>query len=107
MTHDDDPDDTAFDAALSAALKEDIPVETPMLARAVLTRLAEEERLEPMRPSGWGTVALDHPERLALGYGVLLLLAAGLGYALMPFLGGEDALALLALGEAIGLSGGF
>ncbi|MCR8550252.1 hypothetical protein M4578_20720 [Salipiger sp. P9] len=104
MTQDDAFDDTAFDKALSAALKEEMPVETPPLARAVLTRLAEEEA-HPQRAEPLAEV-LSHPGPVAAGYGLLLLGAVALGYAALPLLGGEEMVFASALAELLGFAGG-
>ncbi|MGR3378825.1 hypothetical protein [Salipiger abyssi] len=100
----DDDKDRAFDAALAAALKDEMPVETPMLARAVLSRLAEEET-GPHRAEGLAEV-LSHPGPVAAGYGLLLLGAAVLGYAALPALGGDDLVFASAIAQLLGFPGG-
>lgn len=91
-----------FDARLREALAEE-PVETAELSRAVLTRLATPRQGPIAR--GAEVLALPGP---ALGaFGGLLLLTMGLGYALLPAMGGESWVALGVLGDLTGLMGGF
>lgn len=99
----DDDTDRAFDAALAAALEDEMPVEAPMLARAVLSRLAEEEA-QPQRAERPAEV-LSHPGPIAAGYGLLLLAAALLGYAALPALGGEDMVFVSAIAQLLGFTG--
>lgn len=101
MTDKDRTGDPAFDAMLSDTLGEQ-PVEVSMLTRSVLTRIAQEEG----RPgSGFGAEVLARPAPLVSAYALLLLGAAGLGYAALPALGGDEAALLLSLGDWFAMGG--
>ncbi len=92
--------DAAFDRDL-AALIGAADTDTAMLSRAVLSRLAE-------RPeSGFAHLAevLAAPAPLAAGVSAGFVLIAGLGYAVLPAVGGDEILALLTLRDLLGLGG--
>lgn len=96
-------DDDAFDRELAALLAQQTPAESAPLSRAVLSRLAA----PPPGPlARWGAEVLAHPGALASGYGAMLAMMAALGYAALPRIGGEDLLALIALGDLLPLLGG-
>ncbi len=95
-------EDDAFDAALRAALDEE-PVETAELSRAVLTRIAA----PPKGPIARGAEVLALPGPAVGAFGGLMLLTTGLGYMLLPAMGGESWAALGLFGDLIGLGGGF
>jgi hypothetical protein len=98
----DTMEDDAFDLALAELLAQS-PADSAPLSRAVLSRLAAPPRAPLER---WGTEVLAHPGALISGYGAMLLLMAALGYAALPRIGGEDLLALIALGDLLPLLGG-
>ncbi|WP_138465658.1 hypothetical protein [Poseidonocella sp. HB161398] len=98
-------DDETFDARLAEMLQAPGDADVALLSRSVMTALAED-------PAGQGHD--PHPARelvfeplpWAAGLGGLLILAAGLGYALLPQLAGEDILMMFALKDLGALLGG-
>ena len=98
--HGSDKTDAAFDrdlAALIGAADDD----TAMLSRAVLSRLAERpaSRFEHLAE------VLVAPAPLAAGVSAGLLMIGALGYAVLPVLDGGEMLALMTLGDLLGLGG--
>jgi len=77
--------DAEFDRALAARLACDGDTDVALLSRAVLTALAEGPSAARDAPR---SEVLSEPWPWALGFGGLLLLAAGLGYGLVPLVDG-------------------
>ncbi|MBD3765546.1 MAG: hypothetical protein IE922_14515 [Sphingomonadales bacterium] len=96
--------DPAADAAFDRDLAQLIGAgesDTAMLSRAVLSRLAErpESRFEHLAE------VLAAPAPLAAGVSAGLLALVGLGYVVMPLIGGEEMLAVITMRDLMGLGG--
>lgn len=105
MTRPDSQDRTnAADLAFERDLARLIGAEgtdTAMLSRTVLSRLAE----RPESRAGHLAEVLAMPAPLAAGISLGLLLIGSLGYAALPLVGGDEAIALLAISNLLGLGG--
>ncbi|WP_095589952.1 hypothetical protein [Actibacterium ureilyticum] len=88
-------DDDAFDRALTALLTPERDTDTAEMSRAVLSRIAA--RTTPRRAPL--AEVLTAPAPLGAGFAVLLLAAAGVGYALVP--GWDDPMGLLMIGDLL------
>lgn len=96
--------DPAADAAFDRDLAREIGAgdsDTAMLSRAVLSRLAErpETRAEHLAE------VLAAPAPLAAGISAGLLALGALGYAVLPLIGGDEMLALMAIRDLMGFGG--
>lgn len=114
MTPEDDlpdhslPDDDSIDARLRARVM-DWPADPAVLSARVLTRLAQQPappRLGLPWPGAMLGAVLADPRGLGALTGAAMAAGVALGYAALPLLDAELALALY-LGESLTLRGGF
>ncbi|WP_172330206.1 hypothetical protein [Mangrovicoccus sp. HB161399] len=100
----DTEEDDTFDRALAGMLREPGDSDVALLSRSVMSALGDGGAGQG---AGLPARELAHePLPWAAGLGGLLLLGAGLGYALLPRLAGDELLVIFALRDLASALGG-